>query len=111
MQSLPQNPTDDGFVQNPYGFYGSVRGCGDLFYWPDYDRICVLQISPATPTNTNFTGFTHCRSQLPDFRFFFVKISPPEASTLQPSAPFQTSAAKYRPHTDLALSLKYRQFG
>lgn len=38
-QSLPvvhQDPTDAGFVANPYAFYATLRAMGDFVYWADY---------------------------------------------------------------------------
>ena len=41
MQRLWQSPTDPIFVQNPYAFYDRARAAGPLFFWEDYDTICV----------------------------------------------------------------------
>ena len=36
MIPLRQSPTDPDFVQNPYPFYDTARGQGDLVFWEDY---------------------------------------------------------------------------
>ncbi len=41
MQHLSQNPTEPGFVQDPYPFYDRARQSGDLFFWTDYDMVCA----------------------------------------------------------------------
>ena len=36
MKTLSQSPTDPAFVQNPYPFYDTARGEGDLVFWKEY---------------------------------------------------------------------------
>ena len=36
MQILTKSPTDPGFVQDPYPFYGMARAAGPLVWWADY---------------------------------------------------------------------------
>lgn len=36
MHHFAQSPTDPGFVQNPYPFYGTLREAGDFVMWDDY---------------------------------------------------------------------------
>lgn len=42
MKTLSQSPSEPGFVQNPYPFYDTARGFGDLVYWSDYDLIAAV---------------------------------------------------------------------
>ncbi|MEE9387800.1 MAG: cytochrome P450 [Paracoccaceae bacterium] len=43
MKSYSQSPTDDAFVQNPYGFYENVRtGGNQLFYWEEFALPCSV---------------------------------------------------------------------
>lgn len=42
MQGFSQDPTDPGFVQNPYPFYERLRTAGDLAYWQDYALPCAV---------------------------------------------------------------------
>lgn len=37
MEQIVQSPTEDGFVQDPYGFYERARAMGDIVFWQDYD--------------------------------------------------------------------------
>jgi cytochrome P450 len=37
MERFTQDPTDPGFVQDPYPFYDRLRAAGPLAYWVDYD--------------------------------------------------------------------------
>jgi unspecific monooxygenase len=41
MQRLRQSPTDPKFVQDPYAFYDRARKAGPMFFWEEYDTICV----------------------------------------------------------------------
>ncbi len=41
IPTLAQSPTDPGFVQNPYAFYGRARAHGAFFHWQDYDLTCA----------------------------------------------------------------------
>ncbi|MEJ6388398.1 cytochrome P450 [Gymnodinialimonas ulvae] len=41
MQTFHQDPTEPGFVQNPYPFYARARAAGPLVYWADYGLICT----------------------------------------------------------------------
>lgn len=45
MQRLRQSPTDPKFVQDPYAFYDRARKAGPMFFWEDYDTICVTSHS------------------------------------------------------------------
>ncbi|GGF51728.1 Cytochrome P450 [Mameliella alba] len=42
MQRFSQDPTDAGFVQDPYPFYERLRGAGDLAWWEDYAMPCAV---------------------------------------------------------------------
>ncbi|MEX0320153.1 MAG: cytochrome P450 [Ruegeria sp.] len=37
MKRVRQDPTEPGFVQDPYPFYASARAEGDLLFWDEYD--------------------------------------------------------------------------
>jgi unspecific monooxygenase len=41
LQNLSQSPTDEAFVQNPYGFYDRARAAGPFFHWQDYGKTCA----------------------------------------------------------------------
>ena len=41
MERLAQDPTEPGFVQDPYAFYDRARRGGAVFHWTDYDLPCV----------------------------------------------------------------------
>ena len=36
-------PTDPGFVQDPYPFYERARAAGPLFFWDDYGLVCATR--------------------------------------------------------------------
>lgn len=42
MQRFTQDPTDAGFVQNPYPFYDTLRAAGHLAWWEDYNMPCAV---------------------------------------------------------------------
>lgn len=42
MQRFTQDPTDAGFVQNPYPFYDTLRATGHLAWWEDYNMPCAV---------------------------------------------------------------------
>ena len=42
MQIINQSPTDNGFVQDPYPFYGNARTNGPMCFWRDYDMVAVF---------------------------------------------------------------------
>ncbi len=42
MLRCSQNPTDPGFVQDPYPFYERLCGAGDLAFWEDYGLPCAV---------------------------------------------------------------------
>ncbi len=42
MQRFDQDPTDPGFVQDPYPFYEALRAGGDLVWWQDYAKPCAV---------------------------------------------------------------------
>ncbi|WP_421907301.1 cytochrome P450 [Mameliella sp.] len=42
MQRFSQDPTEAGFVQDPYPFYDRMRAAGDLAWWEDYAMPCAV---------------------------------------------------------------------
>ncbi len=49
LPQLSQSPTDDGFVQDPYPFYGRARAAGDLIWWQEYDLpVAVSHLAVST---------------------------------------------------------------
>ena len=42
MRRLSQSPTEPGFVQDPYPFYGRARDGGDLVWWEEYGMPCAV---------------------------------------------------------------------
>lgn len=56
MRHFSQDPTDPGFVQNPYPFYDRLRAAGPLAWWDEYAMPCA-------------TGFDEVNALLRDRRF------------------------------------------
>ena len=46
MQKYSKSPTDDAFVQDPYGFYDQTRiDNRQLFFWKEYDMPCSVSFA------------------------------------------------------------------
>ena len=93
MYLVHQNPTDPGFVQNPYDFYEMARTHGEMVYWADYDMPVALSAAAVdailksktmgrAPPEPRYT-----RPHLEDFRkaeaHSLLELEPPDHTRLR----------------------------
>ena len=90
MPDLPvlhQSPTEDAFVQDPYGFYRKARAsCGGAFFWADFGMPAIL-------------SFAHVSAILRDRRF--GRTAPPGHEPQKP--PHQAGFWAIEDHSMLEL--------
>lgn len=48
IPEVEQDPTEAGFVQDPYAFYSRIRAMGDFVYWRDYDMVMATTHAAVT---------------------------------------------------------------